>query len=400
MKGFAPFARVRHIPPGSSDPEIVPRAAILHVAASLATTLFFWFRDRSGGVESHFFITLTGRIEQYRSIYRQADANLDANDFAVAIETAGLGGGRWNPLQRRAIARLLLWLNTETEGRIPLRRIERWNGSGVGYHTMWGSPSHWTPVAKSCPGPERIKQFRTWLLPWLGVARVELGWAATYNLGAGKAHRKVTDLVKLAEGGASVIGLQEASDRGDVLEEFLDAHPTWRVWSPKLGGAPAVPILFDGRVWAAQRFRSVLAVAASVVGAGPGPRRAKAKRINLVRLKARRGGTVRRFANTHFIADPDGNPERLAHYVKHVARLVRVIGRGRLRRRTVVLGDFNAERGFGPLEPIRARLGGWTRTPTRDRRALDHILGLPGDRRTVLLSSDHRAVLAAIVEVD
>ncbi len=169
-RGFAPFARVRHIPPGDNDPPITPRVAILHVAASLATTLFFFFRDRSGGVESHFFITLLGRIEQYRSIYRQADANLDANNFAVSIETAGLGMGRWNPPQRRAIKKLLLWLHNETDGEIPLRPVKRWDGAGIGYHTLFGAPSHWTPVAKSCPGPNRIKQFWNWLAPWMKTA--------------------------------------------------------------------------------------------------------------------------------------------------------------------------------------------------------------------------------------
>lgn len=103
--------------------------------------------------------------EQYRSIYYQADANYHANDFAVSIETQGFGAGEWTGPQVTAIKALLQWLNTEAG--IPLRKATDWDGSGVGYHTMFGSPSHWTPVAKSCPGPDRIKQFYDVLVPWM-----------------------------------------------------------------------------------------------------------------------------------------------------------------------------------------------------------------------------------------
>lgn len=166
--GFCPFATVRNIPPGANDPAIKPRIAILHVDAGNAESLYTFFRDRSGGIESHFHIKATGEIEQYRSIFWQADANLDANDFAVSIETQGFGKGEWNAAQMASIKKLLLWLHEAAD--IPLAVCQSWNGSGVGYHTMWGSPSHWTPVAKSCPGPDRIRQFNDVIRPWLKTA--------------------------------------------------------------------------------------------------------------------------------------------------------------------------------------------------------------------------------------
>lgn len=162
---LCPFATHKIIAAGSSDPPIKARAVILHVAVSLAASLFKFFRDLSGGIESHFYITWTGKLEQYRDTGRQADANLDANDFAISIETAGMGPGRWNKRQRRTIQRLLLWLH-QVEG-ISLHVIQAWDGSGVGYHTQFGAPSHWTPVAKDCPGPGRIAQFHNWLAPWM-----------------------------------------------------------------------------------------------------------------------------------------------------------------------------------------------------------------------------------------
>jgi hypothetical protein len=170
-RGICPFAKQRIIPPGDNDPRISPRVAILHVDAGDASSLYDYFKNRSGGIESHFHVRRDGVIEQYHDIYHQADANRDANDFAVSIETQGYGRGEWTPQQLASIKRLLLWLNQETKGAIPLRRVDRWDGSGVGYHTIWGSPSHWTPVAKSCPGPDRIKQFNTNIVPWLLKAR-------------------------------------------------------------------------------------------------------------------------------------------------------------------------------------------------------------------------------------
>lgn len=160
-----PFAKHLLIPAGSNDPRITPRVAILHVDAGNAFSLYEYFRDRSGGIESHFHIRNDGVIEQYRDTNYQADANNLANDFAVSIETQGYGAGVWNALQLASIKRLLTWLSEVHE--IPLREVERWDGSGVGYHTLFGAPSEWTPVAKSCPGEDRKKQFHNDLVPWM-----------------------------------------------------------------------------------------------------------------------------------------------------------------------------------------------------------------------------------------
>lgn len=164
-KGLCPFADHLLIPPGPNDPPIRPRTAILHVDAGNAASLFRFFSRRSGGIESHFHIRKDGRIEQYRNIYWQADANHRANDFAVSIETQGRGSGVWTSAQLAAIRRLLLWLNEEAG--IPLVKCPRWDAAGVGYHVQFGAPGPWTPVAKSCPGPNRIKQFNSVLVPWM-----------------------------------------------------------------------------------------------------------------------------------------------------------------------------------------------------------------------------------------
>ena len=164
-KGIYPHALQLLIAPGSNDPAITPRVAILHVDAGNASSLFSYFKYRSGGIESHFFVRSDGVVEQYRNIFWQADANLDANDFAVSIETQGYGSGKWNDKQLASIKALLIWLNGEAG--IPLHQVGKWDGEGVGYHTLFGAPSHWTPVAKSCPGPSRKVQFHGVLVPWM-----------------------------------------------------------------------------------------------------------------------------------------------------------------------------------------------------------------------------------------
>lgn len=162
-----PFAEKKLIAPGANDPRIKARVGILHVDAGNAPDLFDFFRNRSGGIESHGHVRKDGHLFQYRDTAFQADANLDANDFAVSFETQGLGAGEWTDEQLETIKQIMLWAR-KAHG-IPLRKVTSWNDprGGWGYHTLFGAPSHWTPVAKSCPGPHRIKQFNDVLVPWM-----------------------------------------------------------------------------------------------------------------------------------------------------------------------------------------------------------------------------------------
>lgn len=170
--GFAPFAIDRNIPPGANDPSITPRVAILHVDAGNASSLYQYFGAASGGIESHFYVKRNGLIEQYRSIYREADANYRANPFAVSIETQGYADGTWTAAQIDGINRILAWLHTEAG--IPLVKCPKWDGAGVGYHIQFGSPGMWTDRAKSCPGPNRIKQFNDVIVPGLVALRAAI----------------------------------------------------------------------------------------------------------------------------------------------------------------------------------------------------------------------------------
>jgi hypothetical protein len=185
------------LPVASNDPPIRPIGFILHVSAVDVPSLFEGFKRRTDGIESHFHIAKDGTIEQYRDTEREADANYKGNSFIVngerqgfiSIETQGLGAGEWTLRQLDSIKKLLKW-GQEKHG-IPIRKTPGPFSPGTGYHVMWGAPGAWTPVAKSCPGPDRIKQFNDVLVPWMksthkkrwllrGVKRkrrVVTGWA-------------------------------------------------------------------------------------------------------------------------------------------------------------------------------------------------------------------------------
>lgn len=170
-----PPAVKKLIRPGSNDPAIEVVGAILHVDAGNNESLYNYFNGPSGGIESHFHIRKDGTVEQYRDTGFEADANYKANSFYedgrrkgfVSIETQGYGAGEWTPAQLTSIRRLLTWL--AAMHRFPLRKVTSSTGPGVGYHTMY--PGVWTPYAKSCPGPDRIRQFNRSLVPWMDSGR-------------------------------------------------------------------------------------------------------------------------------------------------------------------------------------------------------------------------------------
>jgi hypothetical protein len=168
-----PLATKLPIQPGSNDPPITVIGAILHVDAGNSGNLYNYFKNDSGGIESHFHIPKEGPIQQYRDTAYEADANLKANSFLlpngkrvgfVSIETQGLAKGEWNPHQLEQIKVLLKWL-AETHN-FPLKVCTSPTSPGVGYHVMWGAPGPWTPIAKDCPGADRVRQFHEVLTPW------------------------------------------------------------------------------------------------------------------------------------------------------------------------------------------------------------------------------------------
>jgi hypothetical protein len=155
-----PFAVWRPLPEqGRQRATEEKRLAILHSADGAALSLYGFFLN-STDLESHFMVGTNGVIEQYLDTDQRADANRFANDEAISIETGDNGdpdNQRWNPVQEAAIVRLLDWI-CDTHPLIIRDTATGVDGRGIGYHTQFGAPSRWTPIAKSCPGRVRKTQ--------------------------------------------------------------------------------------------------------------------------------------------------------------------------------------------------------------------------------------------------
>lgn len=156
-----PGAVWRPLPENSTQPRITPTQVILHSAVDAPgpSSLWSYFRRSDVTVESHFFVKWDGTVEQYMDTEVRADANRHANARAISIETEDDGNPDatpWSDAQIDAIVRIIRWAH-EVHG-IPLRLCPAWDQPGIGYHTMFGAPGPWTPVAKTCPGRARIAQ--------------------------------------------------------------------------------------------------------------------------------------------------------------------------------------------------------------------------------------------------
>lgn len=152
---ICPFAI--QTPSGTFGPVITPRAVVLHSDTANGT-----IPQPHNSLEWHFHIHFDGTIRQLGPVNRHADANFAANAFAVAIETSSNLGATdpWTPDQLASILRLLLWLNVEWG--IPLKKIEAWNGSGIGYHRQF---QQWDQSGHSCPGDARVGQYNSVIIP-------------------------------------------------------------------------------------------------------------------------------------------------------------------------------------------------------------------------------------------
>ena len=235
---------------------------------------------------------------------------------------------------------------------------------------------------------------------------------ATFNLGDGPLRDKVDDVVDLAGKGATVIGLQEASDRDDLLVELRkrSGMASWRWCRVADDGGPAVPILYDSAVWELETpCGGFLAVESRYLGpAGAGPDESKPKFVTAFVLHHRSSGRNVRVLNTHFIPSarnsslPSGElRRRIAHVRDHVAALLDRIGDGTRHPMPVVLtGDLNGPGSWPLLDPLKGiDLTGWSTDPTHGGETLDHVVQRNLDQEGqayVSTSSDHRAVVKTL----
>lgn len=166
-----PGGRWTPIPENATQAKITPTQVILHTAVDAPgpTNLGRYFARADITVECHFWITLDGTVYQFMDTEVRADANYQASARAISIETEDEGdpvGIPWTAAQLDSIVAVIRWASA-THG-IPLRVCPDPLAPGLGFHSMFGSPSPWTPYkGKTCPGPTRVRQFHETVIPRL-----------------------------------------------------------------------------------------------------------------------------------------------------------------------------------------------------------------------------------------
>lgn len=154
----------------------------LHVAVSESASLHGFF-NRSGRVDSHFYVRKDGTIEQYVDTAYQAFSDLDGNDATISVETQGgvtnADKEQWTKEQVAALAKIFKWAR-DTHGiankiatSSKLGKESRglsWHRLGIdGNFPQLPSPSagrlqrgggmHWSKhFGKLCPGAAKIRQ--------------------------------------------------------------------------------------------------------------------------------------------------------------------------------------------------------------------------------------------------
>lgn len=180
-----PRAEHRLLPESVSQPKIRPTQIIFHSAANdfHASGTDRYFRE-SSNLESHFMGLMRpdragadGELWQWIDTERRADANYHANrrpdgTGAISIETDSASRdselGPWSDALVDSLVDLCVWA-CRTHG-IPARLCRSPNDPGIGYHTLFGAPSSWTPVSKVCPGADRIRQVVNVIIPRVQAA--------------------------------------------------------------------------------------------------------------------------------------------------------------------------------------------------------------------------------------
>lgn len=161
-----PPAHKALLPENATQPKITPRMVIVHSAGGMSELYRWWQSADSHGLESHFWNGPTGDPYQYMDTNVRADANGEANGYAVSIENASSVAASerfWAPQAARIVDELVWLCHTHD---IPPELTKTATGRGIAYHVQFGAPGPWTKAAgKVCPGPARIRQLLDEMIP-------------------------------------------------------------------------------------------------------------------------------------------------------------------------------------------------------------------------------------------
>jgi hypothetical protein len=200
---ICPFAVQQIIPESYSQGRITPTTLIYHRAVSSAESLLGYWTTPGVELESHFYIGQFGTIYQFMDTSARADANMDANNFAISVETWDGGNTpdsmAWSTAQLAAAKRLAAWV-CETHG-IKRAAAQTWNGGGIGGHNWFPYP--WAGGPRGCPGTARNAQIRNDIIPYVAAGG---GWRTSPqedDVLTGPQEQWLLDLHKVVVSGAT-----------------------------------------------------------------------------------------------------------------------------------------------------------------------------------------------------
>lgn len=209
---------------------------------------------------------------------------------------------------------------------------------------------------------------------------------------------QVLDLTRVTD----VMGLQEASDRQDVLTAlYAEGYGIVRSHGP---GGKATPLAYRKDALRLIRRIDRPLMGAVWVGAGPGPDRLKPKHATGAVFEHLESGRRVKVVNVHMVAGQSSRRRRRIAR-RMVVRLAGIMARQLRRRADFILGDFNTQPTSPTLAPLVAAGYKCTHlelefTPTfGDHWAPDQVWGRAkgGLRFTWVAArrtkSDHRAIL-------
>lgn len=221
---------------------------IVHtMAGTFAGTDTFFHQNGYGGTESHFGIKGDGFAKQWQDLDFRADANLDANDRAISIETADRGESfpawsgsdvpPWTEAQLDKLVLIIRWCCDHYQ--IPAQLVPNSvdGHRGIAYHRQgidgnFGPPfpgrqgvgERWsTSTGKPCPGDRRIRQLIDIVIPRV---RGEEDDMTEKELATAYGRDPLRPVVKSLMQGALLDGLRERTDahpdRGVLREPFKE----------------------------------------------------------------------------------------------------------------------------------------------------------------------------------
>jgi hypothetical protein len=166
---LCPFASVRLLARPKPPSPLRPTQIIVHTANATLPAVDVRFRRPGARGWSHFGVSAAGKITQWLDTAAPADSAYRANlrsdgTGAISVTTEGHVSEPWTDAQLDALIRLHWWLLSTHPG-VAYRACRTPADPGLAHHTLFGSPSPWTPIAKSCPGPRRTEQWEDFLLP-------------------------------------------------------------------------------------------------------------------------------------------------------------------------------------------------------------------------------------------